>query len=148
MQQDKFSNFIKEISSIVHSNPKFKYTRFRSTFVLEDLENLQDPDQGLKNCLQHCIDRTREESKKQSMEVDRIGISISSNLLDYDIYVPMRKIIENTTDAVLNLFLKVSQSKGRQGSLPRRTVYFNNYRNKKCRFTKTKKNNRIRQTWT
>ena len=117
MQQDKLSNFIKEISSIVHSNPKFKYTRFRSTFVLEDLENLQDPDQGLKNCLQHCIDRTREESKKQSMEVDRIGVSISSNLLDYDIYVPIRKITENTTDAVLNLFLKVSQSKGRQGSL-------------------------------
>ena len=54
---------------------------------------------------------------KKDMEVDRIGVSISSNLLDYDIYVPIRKMTENTTDAILNLFLKVSQSKGRDGSL-------------------------------
>ena len=112
-----FSKFIKEISSAIHSNAKFKHTRFRSTFVLEDLENLKDPDRALKDCLQHCIDRTREESKHKGMEVDRIGVSISSTLLDYDIYVPMRKITENTTDAILNLFIKVSQSKGRQGSL-------------------------------
>ena len=86
-------------------------------FVLDRLERVSDPDVVLKECIQHCIDETCSESKKQDMEVDRIGVSISSNLLDYDTYVPIRKMTENTTDAILNLFLKVSQSKGRDGSL-------------------------------
>ena len=49
--------------------------------------------------------------------MDRIGVSISSVLLDYDIYVPIRKVTENTTDVILNNFNKVAQSKGREGSL-------------------------------
>ena len=32
-------------------------------------------------------------------------------------FVPMRKLTENTTDAILNIFNKVSQSKKRDGSL-------------------------------
>ena len=110
-------NFIKNINTRGYSNEKFKLTRLRMEFVLDRLDRVSDPDVVLKECIQHCIDETCSESKKQDMEVDRIGVSISSNLLDYDTYVPIRKMTENTTDAILNLFLKVSQSKGRDGSL-------------------------------
>ena len=112
-----FQNYIKELESGTRSNEKFKYTRFYSKFVMEDIDQNMDPEQTLKDCIQHGINRTIEESRSNNMEVDQIGVTISSILLDYDMYVPMRKLTENTTDAIINVFNKISQSKGRDGSL-------------------------------
>ena len=80
-------NFIKNINTRGYSNEKFKLTRLRMEFVLDRLDRVSDPDVVLKECIQQCIDETCSESKKQDMEVDRIGVSISSNLLDYDICI-------------------------------------------------------------
>ena len=112
-----YSNYIKQIDAYKYCNETFKTTRFRSKFVIDHLEKLVDPDHALKECIQHSIDQTILESRANGMEIDRVGVSISSNLLDYDLYVPTRKITANTTDSILNLFSKVSQSKGRNGSL-------------------------------
>ena len=114
---DKINKFIKIINPGTYINGKYKFTKFRSEFVLENIESATNPEEILKKLIQYCVDQTKTESKKQGMEVDQIGVSISSSLLDYDIYTPIRKITENTSEAILNLFLKVSQSKGRDGSL-------------------------------
>ena len=111
------NKFIKEINSSNYSNKKFKFTRFHSEFVVENVQDSPNTEDILKECIQYSIDQTRSNSKKANMEVDRIGVNISSILLDYDIYVPIRRITENTTDSILNLFYKVSQSKGKDGSL-------------------------------
>ena len=44
------------------------------------------------------------------MEADQIGMIISSLLLSYRIWTPMRPPNENTVDAILNFFKKVQQS--------------------------------------
>ena len=49
--------------------------------------------------------------------MDRIDVSFSSLLLDYDIDIKIRKLNENTADILLNNFNKVAQRKGREGSL-------------------------------
>ena len=111
------NKYIKEIETGGYSNDNFKLTRVRKNFVIENIGEDANPDETLKQCIQYSIDQTIEKSRKQEMEADQIGITISSVLLDYDIYTPIRPINANTTDTVLNMFLKVSQSKGRDGSL-------------------------------
>ena len=115
--QNKLTDYVSIINKGTYSNKPFKTTRFRCEFAVENIEEASNPEDVLKECLQYCIDQTRKNSIQSNMEVDRIGVNISSILLDYDIYVPIRRITENTTDAILNLFYKVSQSKGRDGSL-------------------------------
>ena len=113
----ELKDYVNVINPGIYINDKFKTTRFRSKFILENIDKAANPDEILRDCIQNCIDVTRVESRKHDMEVDQIGVTISSILLDYDIYTPIRPVTENTTDAVLNTFLKVSQSKGRDGSL-------------------------------
>ena len=107
-----YQKCISEINSAVHSNKRYKTTRFQAQFVLENIEQLADPERALKDSIQYSIDRTVEHSRNNNMEVDRIGVNISSTLLEYDIYVPIRKLTENTTDSIINLFNKVAQSRG------------------------------------
>lgn len=107
-----YKKCIKELNSGVHSNRRYKTTRFQAQFVLENIEQLADPERALKDSIQYSIDRTVEHSRNNNMEVDRIGVNISSTLLEYDIYVPIRKLTENTTDSIINLFNKVAQSRG------------------------------------
>lgn len=52
-----------------------------------------------------------EVAKEKDCEVDRVGCMISSELLDTDIWIPVRPISDNTVDAILNRFLLVVQSK-------------------------------------
>ena len=115
--QNKLTEYVSIINSSNYSNKPFKTTKFRCEFAVENIQEASNPEDVLKECLQYCIDQTRINSKQANMEIDQIGLTISSILLDYDIYVPIRRITENTTDAILNLFYKVSQSKGRDGSL-------------------------------
>ena len=113
----ELKDYVNVINPGIYINDKFKTTRFRSKFILENIDKATNPDEILRDCIQNCIDITRVESRKHDMEVDQIGVTISSILLDYDIYTPIRLVSENTTDAVLNTFLKVSPSKGKDGSL-------------------------------
>ena len=62
--------FIRNIDSRLDTNPKFKYTKFRSSFVIENVEQAADPSEVLRECIQQCIDKTIMESRKMDMEVD------------------------------------------------------------------------------
>jgi len=42
---------------------------------------------------------------------DRIRISLRNHLLDFDVFVPFRKVREFTTEAILNEIMKISQSR-------------------------------------
>jgi len=63
------------------------------------------------------MDKTIEEAKNKSIEPDCLGALISSQLLDNDIWIPIKKIEANTKDTILNRFQLVSQSKIEKGSL-------------------------------
>jgi len=113
---DDFKKYIREINSHTQTNDKFKLTRFVGSFVIENIESIKFPTKVLRDCFQHCLDRTIRKSSEASMKLDRFGILVSSNLLSSDIYQPIRPINENTIEALLNLFNKVSQSKTSEGS--------------------------------
>ena len=105
--QNKLTDYVSIINKGTYSNKPFKTTKFRCEFAVENIQEASNPEDVLKECLQYCINETRINSIQSNMEVDRIGVNISSILLDYDIYAPIRRITENTTDAILNLFYKV-----------------------------------------
>ena len=83
-------------------NPKFKYSRFRTSFVLDNIKQAEDTSELLKDCIQNCIDKTIEESKTKGIAINRIGVIFSSKLLHNDIYIPIHKVTKNTADAILN----------------------------------------------
>ncbi|CAK5076027.1 unnamed protein product [Meloidogyne enterolobii] len=84
-------------------------------FIIEKLPD--NPEELLRKIIQDCMDQTVEESKKQAINPDRLGAIISSQLLDNDIWIPIRKLEKDTTDNILTRFQLVSQSKIERGSL-------------------------------
>jgi hypothetical protein len=74
-----------------------------------------DPEGLLLGIFQYCIDEAKAESLKHGCEADRLGVTISSELLDHDILLPIRPFTDNTAEALLNLFMKVAHSKKQQG---------------------------------
>jgi hypothetical protein len=71
----------------------------------------EDPEGLLRGIFQFCFDEAIQECRKNGKNAERIGCIISSALLNHDIYVPFRPPNENTVDTILNMFLKVAQSK-------------------------------------
>ncbi|KAL3115201.1 hypothetical protein niasHT_016412 [Heterodera trifolii] len=65
----------------------------------------------------HCIQSSLDEAQRRGIEPSRLGATITSQLLDPDIWIPIRQITPNTVDTILNRFLDVAQSKSREGSL-------------------------------
>ena len=84
-QLGELNKFIKVLDTKSFQNDKFKLTRFRTEFAVENVQEASNPDEILRNCIQYSIDQTRKKSREENMEVDRIGVNISSTLLDYDI---------------------------------------------------------------
>ena len=109
--------FLRELACETTTNKRFQHIRTDQTFVIENLEAAEDPVKILRHCFQECIDRTLEKSREAGIESDQIGVIISSELLAYDIWTPIRPFNENTVDTILNTFLKVMQSKGQEGNL-------------------------------
>ena len=105
-----YKEHLRELGGDLNTNWKFKQIRYQQRFILENLESVEDPTEILRHCFQQCIDRTMAESRAANMEADQIGMIISSPLLSYDIWTPMRPVTENTVDAILNFFKKVQQS--------------------------------------
>ena len=111
------NEFLRELASETTTNKRFQHTRTGQTFVIENLEAAENPTEILRHCFQQCIDRTLEYSREAGIEADKIGITISSELLANDIKIPFRTVNENTVDIILNYFLKVMQSHTQEGNL-------------------------------
>ena len=93
-----FEYFVRKLAI----NPKFKYSRFCTSFVSENIKQAEDPSELLKDCINECINKIIEESKTKGVKINRIGVIFSSKLLHNDIYIPIHKVGENIADAILN----------------------------------------------
>lgn len=112
------SKFIKSIyeEEDVEFNNKFKFQKWRGTYAIEDIPT-DNPENLLRQLFQECIDKAIGESRQNGIEPDNLGLTISSELLQYDIWIPVRGITENTVDAAIHRFELVAQSKTNEGNL-------------------------------
>uniref|UniRef100_A0A914NPF0 Uncharacterized protein n=1 Tax=Meloidogyne incognita TaxID=6306 RepID=A0A914NPF0_MELIC len=105
--------FITRLEQQVIHNQKFRYTKCRTKFHIKDVPS--DPEGLLAGIFQHCIDASIAEAREKGYEADQLGCVINSELLDPDVWIPIRQLTDNTVDSILNQFLKVGQSKQQQG---------------------------------
>ena len=110
-------NLFQEVDNNFVYNKKFHTTRFKSTFVFDKFESVKSPIDALRHCFQKTIDRAINKSKFEGCDPDRIGVSISSQNLQPDIFIHFTKITENTVDSIFNRFQIVHQSKTTENSL-------------------------------
>jgi hypothetical protein len=77
------------------------------------MATIQDPSDILKECFASCIDKALADSPM----IDRIGLSINSTLLAYDICIAFRPIRPDLVDILFNQFFKVNQSRSTDDNL-------------------------------
>jgi len=108
-------NYYRQIDYETDYSSKFKMMKTTGKFIIEKIPG--NPEELLREIIQQCMDKTIEEAKNKSIEPECMGALISSQLLDNDIWIPIRKIEEDTIDNILNRFQLVAQSKIEKGSL-------------------------------
>nr|CAD2201106.1 unnamed protein product [Meloidogyne enterolobii] len=110
--------FIRKLESNLEYSKKFKMLKSSTKYIIENLPNLlSNPENLIRYIIENCIVQTIEEAKKNLIEPDHLGAMISSQLLDSDIWIPIRRIHSDTTENILNRFQLVSQSKAEKGSV-------------------------------
>jgi hypothetical protein len=67
-------NHIEQILFNKIENNKFKSSRYKNSFILKNMETIEDPAELLKECFSNCIDKALSDSPM----IDRIGLSINS----------------------------------------------------------------------
>ncbi|KAL3115125.1 hypothetical protein niasHT_018675 [Heterodera trifolii] len=110
-----FRHYVRALNTDVAFNKKFRLMNAKSTFMIEALPS--NPESLLRVIFGHCIQSSLDEAQRRGIEPSRLGATITSQLLDPDIWIPIRQITPNTVDTILNRFLDVAQSKSREGSL-------------------------------
>lgn len=100
---------MKQLEDNIEHSAKFNFVKSAAKFLIHDVP--ADPEQLLSAIFQHCIDKTLSQAREKGCDADQLGCTISSELLESDIWTPIRQFNENTTDAILNRFLQVAQSK-------------------------------------
>ncbi|KAL3117798.1 hypothetical protein niasHT_009844 [Heterodera trifolii] len=105
--------YVMKLDEDVEHAPRFTMTKVKSKFMIKDLP--ADPEALLSEIFQKCIDEAVDESKQHGHTPDRLGCMISSELLNPDIWTPIREITDNTTDVILNRLLSTAQSKKKNG---------------------------------
>ena len=106
-------DYIEKLESNTKYNKKYKTTQSDSRFQIIDLP--ADPEGLLAGCFQACIDAAIDDSRSNGVDPDLLGCTIHSHLLEKDIFTPFRPVTTNTVDLILNMFLKVAQSKAQLG---------------------------------
>lgn len=113
-EKNELEKYVKKLDSNVHPNKKFQLLNLKTRFIIQNIP--ADPEGLLLGIFQHCIDLAIEECHQHGFGAEHLGVTISSELLDLgDIWTPVRPINENISEALLNQFMKVSQSKKQNG---------------------------------
>nr|CAD2206196.1 unnamed protein product [Meloidogyne enterolobii] len=102
-------DYVKQLGEETKLTKKFNMTKLTTKFLINKLP--PSPESLLQEIFQTCIDKTISTSREHQLEPDQLGCIVSSQLLETDIWIPIRDITNNTIDAILNQFLKVAQSK-------------------------------------
>jgi hypothetical protein len=99
-----FNNYVKIVEVDKEKSDKFRLTRHRAKYTFSKIEHLPDPIAALRQCFQESINKAIEESKKNNIVPNKIGLTISSANLNPDFQVSFTEITENTVDAIFNRF--------------------------------------------
>nr|CAD2197277.1 unnamed protein product [Meloidogyne enterolobii] len=102
-------DYVKQLGEETKLTKKFNMTKLTTRFLINKLP--PNPETLLQEIFQTCMDKTISTSREHHLEPDQLGCIVSSQLLETDIWIPIREITNNTIDAILNQFLKVAQSK-------------------------------------
>ncbi|KAF7636004.1 hypothetical protein Mgra_00004585 [Meloidogyne graminicola] len=108
------NEYVKKLDEYVKITKKFNLTKVQSKFLITNLPS--DPEALLAGIFQSCIDQTIEKARDEQINPDHLGCTISSQVLESDIWIPVRQITNNTLDSILNQFMKVSQSKKQEST--------------------------------
>uniref|UniRef100_A0A914KXM4 DNA-directed DNA polymerase n=1 Tax=Meloidogyne incognita TaxID=6306 RepID=A0A914KXM4_MELIC len=108
-------DFVKQLGEETKITKKFNMTKLNTKFLISNIP--PNPEALLKGVFQECIDKALETSHDHHLDPDQLGCTVSSQLLETDIWIPIRDINNNTVDAILNQFLKVAQSKKQDNGL-------------------------------
>uniref|UniRef100_A0A1I8BQC0 DUF4806 domain-containing protein n=1 Tax=Meloidogyne hapla TaxID=6305 RepID=A0A1I8BQC0_MELHA len=108
------SDYVELLDNEINHITKFNVIKSRSKFLIKDVP--ADPEGLLSSIFQHCIDESLTVSRSKGLEPEKLGCTITSELIESDIWVPIRELSSNTVDSILNLFLKVAQSKKQDGT--------------------------------
>jgi len=82
------SDYVELIDNEIDYFKKFNVIKSRSKFLIKDVPD--DPEELLSSIFQHCIDEALNESRNKGLEPEKLGCTITSELLESDIWVPIR----------------------------------------------------------
>lgn len=110
----KPKDYVTKLDTEIEHATKFHYVKNKTSFTIEDIHH--DPEGILAGIFQYCMDEAVEDSRERGIEATHLGCTISSNLLQSDIWIPIRQITEDTVNTILNRFNEVAQSKKQDGT--------------------------------
>nr|CAD2201814.1 unnamed protein product [Meloidogyne enterolobii] len=105
--------YIEQLENTTKFISKFKITKNYSKFLISNIP--ADPEALLSGIFQHCFNEATNNAKNNGLVPEELGCTLSSELLDSDIWIPLRPTSQNTFNTLLNQFNKVSQSKKQAG---------------------------------
>lgn len=107
------NHYVYQIDGSTQFNKEFNL--IKTSFMIEHLP--ANPEAILFLLFNYCMEKAMKEAKENGLTPDRLGITIASRLLNPDACIPMRKIDENTTDAILRQFIIIAQNKSSRASI-------------------------------
>nr|CAD2194134.1 unnamed protein product [Meloidogyne enterolobii] len=105
--------YIEELENTTKFINKFKITKNYTKFLISNIP--ADPEALLSGIFQHCFNEATNNAKNNGLVPEELSCTVSSELLDSDIWIPLRPTSQNTFNTLLNQFNKVSQSKKQAG---------------------------------
>uniref|UniRef100_A0A914MMR3 OTU domain-containing protein n=1 Tax=Meloidogyne incognita TaxID=6306 RepID=A0A914MMR3_MELIC len=105
--------YIEQLENTTKFIDKFKITKNYSKFLIQNIP--ADPEALLSGIFQHCFNEAVNNAKNNGLEPEELSCTVTSELLDSDIWIPLRPSSQNTFNVLLNQFNKVSQSKKQAG---------------------------------
>uniref|UniRef100_A0A914M148 DNA-directed DNA polymerase n=1 Tax=Meloidogyne incognita TaxID=6306 RepID=A0A914M148_MELIC len=105
--------YVEKLEDFIQHIEKFKIVKSYSKYLIKSIP--ADPETLLAGIFQYCFDEAISNARTKRVEPEMLGCTLTSELLDTDIWIPIRPTTENTFDTMLNQFNKVAQSKKSAG---------------------------------
>uniref|UniRef100_A0A914MNX3 DNA-directed DNA polymerase n=3 Tax=Meloidogyne TaxID=189290 RepID=A0A914MNX3_MELIC len=101
--------YVERLNDSIQHNAKFNVTKTYSKFMIKDVP--ADAESLLSGIFQFCVDHSLEHAREKNIEPQQLACTLTSDFLDYDIWVPFSNLSNNTVDAMLNRCQHIAQSK-------------------------------------
>jgi hypothetical protein len=108
---EKWDNdVVRKLRDYTQTSDKMKMSRHKSEFKFLPLQKYVDPFAEMEKYVKEVVKEAIAEGEKKFGRIDRIGMTLSSRMLDWNISMPFSPLTENTVDAFLNRFQIVNVS--------------------------------------